>query len=466
MAYKEPGAYLRLVTSNKYATGTAPTLIPLIIGGGAQILKRTDVITRANTGDKDLLPREAEKILSIGVTSRKPTFTEKKGVDNTGDYTFATGTNEIMWDNTTENKPAAGDNYYVTYTYKVGDEQYEPKLVFSDDDIERYYGPEFKENEIDPETGAAPINRLSLAAKIAREAGASVLYVQQVKPSDVGKVTAVEYKEALDKYTAFLNDVWRIVPVDLSTDVNSAIDAHIEAMSSYEERKERSAIYGTPQSSPVLDFNTVYQTVGGYAESKKYKRITTFYPDHATKLLSDGNFYDLDAVFLAAAYAGREAFLPVSQSKTRDSITVFDSLKGVEMLRKEMNMLAEKGVMIFTQPYGAGTDIIIRHQLTTDMSSPQTRENSVVMIADYCSKYLRSVCEQYIGKYNVTGETIARINASLDGALYNLKKDGVITAGSVQSIMQDEYNPDTLLISCMIKPPYPCNYIEITLFVE
>jgi hypothetical protein len=136
------------------------------------------------------------------------------------------------------------------------------------------------------------------------------------------------------------------------------------------------------------------------------------------------------------------------------------------MNRKQMNMLAEKGVMILTQPGGPGTPIIVRHQLTTDMTSVQTKEDSIVMIGDYVSKYLRNVCEQYIGKYNITGETIARIQAALDSALYLLKKEQTITQGSVTSMAQDEANPDTLLISIRITPPYPCNYIDITLFLD
>jgi hypothetical protein len=464
MAYKEPGPYLELVNSSKFATGNTPSLVPLIMGGGASILEKTVVITRAATGEIDYLPNEAQLIIAVGNTTRKPTYFQTAGED-VKDFTHTEGDDFITWETDTENKPVAGDDYYVTYTYEVGEGQYEPKVVFTETDVENYFGPEFKEHEL--VGGVAPINRLSLAAKIALEAGAPAVYVLQVKPNETtGEVTAVEYQDALDKHARFLDNAWRIIPVETSADINNAIDSHVEICSSYEERKERTAIYKVPQASAPADFSEVLSVIGGYAEAKNYKRITVFYPDVASKLLSDGNTYDLDGAFIAAALAGREAFLPVYKSKTRDEIKVFSELKGVKMTRKQMNMLAEKGVTILTQPAGIGTSIVVRHQLTTEMISPQTRENSIVMIGDYVSKYLREICQPYIGKYNITGETITRIQGTLDGGFYQLIKEKVITIGGVDYMAQDEFNPDTLLVTARFKPPYPCNYIEITLFMD
>jgi hypothetical protein len=82
------------------------------------------------------------------------------------------------------------------------------------------------------------------------------------------KVTSIEYKDALDNDIQFLSDAWRIVPTDLDADVNSVIDAHVEACSSYEERKERTTIYGAALLTDPTNFNDVYTGVGGYAAAK------------------------------------------------------------------------------------------------------------------------------------------------------------------------------------------------------
>lgn len=466
MAYKEPGAYLRVVLNAALATGFTPTMIPVIMGDGPAVIKRVDAITRASVGFMDVLPQEANSIISIGLTTSKSTFYQSgTGVGNEKDFKFVTGENKITWE-ATGNKPDPGDVYFVTYSAAVPDTQFEPKLVFSSDDVEKYYGEDFLEFEADV-NGAKAKNRLSIAARIALEEGAPVIYVQQVpRNATTSKSTVVEYRDILENQLAYLSDAYKIVPVDISAEINLAVTSHIELYSSYEERLERTALFSKPKTAEFVDFNEVYDEVGGYAAALNYKRVMVPYPDKATRTLSDGNLHELDAPFLLAAYAGRFAFHPVYQSKTRDQFKSFYELIGIKMKRKQKNMLAEKGVVIFEQQGGPGTPISVRHQLTTEMMSPQTREDSIVAIADFTSKYLRSVCEQYIGKYNISGEVLARIQATLQGALNRLKKDSVINGFSITKIAQDPDQPDTVLVSVRIRVPYPCNYIDITLYLD
>ncbi|MCX8074096.1 MAG: hypothetical protein N2749_00720 [Clostridia bacterium] len=453
MPYIEPGVYLKAVSNLVTAGGFTPALTPLVIGSGATILKRTEVITRS-TESYDVLPTNAVDIKLVGYTEKKNNFV--KGTD----YTFdPANPNKITW-LSGGNNPANGEKYTVIYTYEVNDEQFVPRLITSLEDIEKYYGTDIKTEE------GGDINRIALALRIVLGMGAKSVYALQVKPNKITKkVTAVEYQEALDKYAKFINDVWRIVPVDLDDNINGVIDAHARTMSGWEERMERCVVYGKKHDE-LTSFDDVLATIGGYATSKSNKRATVIYPDKATMLLDDGAYHEVDAPFIAAAYAGLEASLPVQQSKTRSKITIFNELKGIKMTRTQKNALAEKGVMILEQPYGPGTDIIIRHQLTTDMTNAQTRENSLLGITDYCSKYLRTSVEQYIGKYNITPDTISRVKGSLSSALSQLTNDGVIISGVIKSLAQDVNNPDTLLVEVEILPPYPCNYIKITLYVD
>lgn len=452
MPYIEPGVYLKAVSNLVTAGGFTPALTPLVIGSGATTLTRKEVITRG-TGNEDILPTNAKTIKLVGYTANKADFV------SVADYTFdaQSSPNKITWVNGGK-RPAEGEKYIVVYTYEVGDEQFEPRMLTSLEEVEKYYGGDIAED--------GNINRIALAARIVLGMGAKVVYALQVKPNPkTHKVTAAEYQDALDKYAKFISDVWRIVPVDLDDDINGVIDAHTRTMSGWEERMERCAIYGKKHSE-LTSFDDVLSVIGGYAASKSNKRATVVYPDKATMVLSDGSYHELDAPFIAAAYAGLEASLPVQQSKTRAKITIFNELKGLKMTRSQKNALAEKGVMILEQPFGPGTDIIIRHQLTTDMTNAQTRENSLLGITDYCSKYLRTSVEQYIGKYNITPDTISRVKGSLSSALSQLTNDGVIISGVIKSIAQDVNNPDSLLVEVEILPPYPCNYIKITLYVD
>ena len=170
--------------------------------------------------------------------------------------------------------------------------------------------------------------------------------------------------------------------------------------------------------------------------------------------------------FIAAAYAGLEASMPLYQSKTRATSGVFQELTGVQLTRSEKNKLAECGVMIFEQPAGAGTNIICRHQLSTNMDSAEYRENSVLACKDYVAKYLRGILDVYIGKYNITADTISKVTGSINAGLSTLAKEGYILEGTLRGLAQDELNPDTLIVDVEIKVPYPCNYIKLTIISE
>ena len=172
----------------------------------------------------------------------------------------------------------------------------------------------------------------------------------------------------------------------------------------------------------------------------------------------------VDVCFLCAGYAGAENTLKPQDSRTRMKITGFFELQGIKLKRTEMNSLATYGVTILTQ-ITRGTDIIVRHGLTTDMSSVQTRETSIQDIVDYCSKEYRAACELYIGKYNITADLIQRISGTLNSVTATLKTDGIILGATIMNLAQDFDNPDSLIISMKINVPYPCNYIIITMAI-
>lgn len=451
MAYLEPGVYSKTI-SNRPLTGSGgPSLIPLVIGSGSTIMKTSEVITRG-TGNTDALPVAAKAILSVGYTAKKADFTD------TTDYSFAPGSPKVITWETSGSKPEEGESYTVTYTYEVSEEQYLPRLISDVEALETIYGPDLKEDD--------SINNLVLAAKIILETGASEIYVLQVEQAGDGVVTAADYQKALDKHAQFMESVWRIIPADLDDSINAVIDGHIKKCSSYEERKERCAVYGKSDTDSLKTAEEIIAKIGGAAKSKANERVAMVYPTKATRTMSDGSLVMVGAQFIAAAYAGLEAAMPLYQSKTRATSAVFTELAGVELTRGEKNKLADCGVMIFEQPAGAGTNIICRHQLTTNMDSPEFRENSVVACKDYVAKYLRGVLDTYIGKYNITSDTITKITGSINAGLSTLATDGYILEGSLRGLAQDELNPDTLIIDVEIKVPYPCNYIKLTIISE
>lgn len=450
MAYLEPGVYSKTISNRPLTGAGGPSLIPLVIGSGALEMRRTEVIVRG-TGNTDTLPVPAKSIISIGYTSKKADFTAST------DYTFTDSqATTITWSGAS--KPAEGESYSVTYTYAVSDEQYLPRLIADVETLETIYGSDLKED--------GEVNNLVLAAKIILESGASEVYVLQVDQASPETVTATDYQKALDKHAQFMEDVWRIVPADLDDSINAVIDGHVKKCSSYEERKERCAVYGKGNTDSLSTAQNVLDTIGGAAKSKANERVSMVYPTKATRVMSDGSVAEVGAQFIAAAFVGLEASMPLYQSKTRATSAVFNELRGVQLTRAEKNKLAECGVMIFEQPAGAGTNVVCRHQLTTNMDSAEYRENSILACKDYVAKYLRGILDTYIGKSNITADTITKVTGSMNAGISALIREGYILEGALRGLAQDEENPDTLIIDVEIKVPYPCNYIKLTIISE
>ena len=446
--YKEPRISLRTETNPKYNTGTTPTLIPVIIGDGPTSLKATAKLTRS-TEAFDALPSDSViSIISVGVLENATDF------KLTTDYTLSE--NKIVWSvEETATSPTAGQSYYVTYEYTPGDDQYEPKLISTKAEITKYYGANVDDS--------GEINPIALGCELALEE-TNIIYGVQVKPSSGSTMSSADLKKALDEQVAFLPNAYRIVPMTLDQTFNLEVISHVGMMSSPEEAMERCTIVGIPEtSSSTPEIITAFKT---YAEALKNSRASVVYPGKATKVLDDGNTYVLPAQYICAALAGWKAGRKPQTSFTKGQINSFVELKGNKLTRAQKNLLAESGVMILEQPGGAGTPIEVRHGLTTDMSSPQTREISIVEVTDYCAKYLRTGLKMYIGQHNITSDLISRVRATITSMLDKLSKDKTIVSGTIIGIYQDELEPTTLVVSVSIEPPYPCNNIDITLYLE
>ncbi len=127
-----------------------------------------------------------------------------------------------------------------------------------------------------------------------------------------------------------------------------------------------------------------------------------------------------------------------------------------------LNTIAAGGTYIIHQNSPASVPTC-RHQLSTDMSSVETRELSITKTVDFVSKYLRNALISYIGRYNITSQFLSLVGMTLDGLRQNLIRDGIVTDMNILSITQSTTERDNLLVSIEIAVPYPCNYIKITL---
>ena len=455
--YNEPGVFLypQRRPSPTIPIGE-PAIVPLIIGEG--IKKRT--ITRAmvrGVGTTDILPStKVDSILQIGPSQVLGTWNSPADYSLTGDPK-----NIITW--VADKGPVAGEIYYVTYVAFVEESQYALKYVSDAATAVDNFG-----DSIDYTSGSAVVNNLSVAAQACLQAQINAnkstpgVFVLQVKPGAGGTVTAAEYQTAMNAQLKEINTIYRIVPISSNAEVTTAIREFVVMNSTPEERRETTAIMGI-NHGVLATFDDVQSTIGAGASAIDNKRVVVIYPDVATYQVSPGVEIEVNSGVIAAAIAGDEYGNPVQQPSTRAMLPAqFKSVSGVPMSRTEKNRLAANGVMILEN---YNNRVIIRHQLTTAMSTVEDRENSVVRIVDYTAKYLRNSLEGYIGKRNIDAETLVTMEATLRDAKNRLIAERVVKEVTISEIMQVADAADTLAFTAAVQPPYPCNRVEIVLLV-
>lgn len=459
MSYKEPGVYLNAVASQT-GNEAGVQMLPCIIGPGANIFQTSEALVRGATTRDVLSTAAVSAIVKIADYSGGPA-----AYIATTDYSLTTeeGICYVTW--VTDKGPAAGNSYYVTLNYAPEESQYDLNVVYSKETLISMYGDQYREYESE-----TPINYLSLAGQLMFDNGASKILVCQIEA--VGETpTKAEFQVGLDKL-ALDERVWRIVPTHVTADIIAALKQHVTTCSAYEERKERRAILTVPYNGTTLIAPTAFSgtggvlsVVGGYATNLGYEREVLLYPDTATMTMVDDSRVTVSGQMLAAAFAGAEASSKPAKSRTRMAVTGLYKLGGVKMTRSEMNALAPTGVTVLTQTV-IGGDLTVRHGVTTDFTSTETREISIGAISDCCAKNFRNCCDQYIGKYNIDNETLTMVKGTLESKISTLVKDGTIISGKVVTVVQDADNPDMIAVAVRVYVPYPCNYIDITMYLS
>lgn len=180
----------------------------------------------------------------------------------------------------------------------------------------------------------------------------------------------------------------------------------------------------------------------------------------------DGTEQELPGYYLCAALAGMVGQLAPQQGFTNYPIAGFTRVKGSNdvFTRRQMNVGAAGGTYWVVQET-AGAPLSTRHQLTTDMTSIETRELSITKIVDFVAKFMRAGLRNFIGRFNITQPFLDMLSTVIQGQISYLTSSGVLVGADLNNIVQDSTAPDTVLIDVTLDVPYPCNYIRLTLIV-
>ena len=216
---------------------------------------------------------------------------------------------------------------------------------------------------------------------------------------------------------------------------------------------------GTPDNQGIAE------TIQGLGQTYGNRRVWMVVPDQCGATL-EGLEQLVDGFYMCAAIAGMVGQQPPQQSFTNFPMTGFTRVIGSNdrFSQRQINVMAAGGAYVVVQDTPGGP-LISQFALTTDLTSVETRTDSVTKVVDFTAKFLRRGIRNFIGRFNITQGLLDTLSSVIHGLLGFLVENGVLIGADLNNITQDEDNPDTVLVEVRIDVPFPCNFIKLTIQV-
>lgn len=178
--------------------------------------------------------------------------------------------------------------------------------------------------------------------------------------------------------------------------------------------------------------------------------------------------------YLAAVAMAQMAVMPIQNSTTGHPIPGFTDLNHSNRYfdRTQLNVIAEGGFTIYTQPVRGGA-IVCRHLQTSDTSNEKTVEFSFTKNVDNQAKVLRASLSPLLsdpvkGRKNVTQPLLDSLMLPIQGVLDFFYDLGQIVDGAggeqpyvIVSLKQDPLSLRKIVLRVRTTQPLPANQLEI-----
>jgi hypothetical protein len=467
--YVPPGVYVSTDSTGSVAAVGVESTVICLVGRGLGYQTYTEQVSFSG-GNAQPLTQKGIDSASVVVSGTIPvsgvptpiTFTPD-GVSNPHDYSVSqtgSGTAKV----TTLNRTPSGQiptSGTVQVTYHYTDDDYFALNGFSDyASFEAVYGAPF-----DPATGDL-LSPLSLAAQIAFQNGASIIYAVSLS----GTGSAASQYSAAYELTLPNFDINLLVPLfETATDgstaqsLATALVAHLNNAET--EGFPRTAIFGLPSAFTG-------ETPDILAQQIDYRRVVMTWPNQFLFYNSLVNqTQTLDGIYFAAACAGVLANQSMNRGLTRSQIRSFTGIPAAvlrNMSTSNKNTWSSKGVAV--AEIDRNGRLVVRHGVTTDVSTVQNRELSIVRCQDALFNLIQTSLTQadLIGD-PITATTALSVKGIIAGAL-ETALSGDIIQGYTNLLVRQQTLPsgDPTVIECTFSysPTYPLNYITVVFTLD
>jgi len=174
--------------------------------------------------------------------------------------------------------------------------------------------------------------------------------------------------------------------------------------------------------------------------------------------------------YLACAVGGMTAGLPSHQGFTNLGIAGVSKIYNANTYFSDKNItdISNGGWFVFQQDTPQALPYVV-HQLTTDVSTLQSGEFSMVKNFDFVSLFFADILDAYLGIWNINPETMGFVTSSISGGIDNLKLrrrpriGAPLIDGKIVSVEVSKVSADRLEIYVECTFPVPLNTIALHL---
>lgn len=220
-----------------------------------------------------------------------------------------------------------------------------------------------------------------------------------------------------------------------------------------------------------MSLNEQATFIAGYASSFASRRAVHTWPDILAASVNS-LATKIPGYFAGAVLAGLTAGLPSQTGFTNLAVTGFVGRENSndKFSDTQLDTIAGGGNMIFIQEI-AGAALIVRHQLTTDLSTIHFQEFSVTKNVDLLARFFRGHYKPFIGVYNITDGLMDLLKTRGTSGIDFLKAQRAarvgapLRSGQLSRIEESSIQPDSIEIDIDVNVPLPLNNIKLTLLV-
>lgn len=340
-----------------------------------------------------------------------------------------------------------GNGAYVNVAYEATDAaQFSASLYDDLDAVREKYG--------DPLDSNGQVNsELTLGAQLAFANGATQLVLIAADTGDADPIQAaidkLEFEQSVNSIAVLSGD---------ATDV-SYIRGHVVTMS--EQGLLRRAFVGLDGLATPAPTSADFRTKAGQLNSERVSLVgpAQFQLDNGT-----GTPIILPGYFAAAAVAGIQAGLTPQEPLTRKQVFGFVGISDQDTSHNIFLMQAAGVLVVFQDRLDR---LIIKHGLTTDMTSVYSREISVVTARDRLRDFILETLEggDLIGS-PMSAETPNLVMSAVNSALEEATRQGLIFDYSDVKFRFPTENPTLIQVRFSYKPTLPLNYIHVQFSID